>query len=278
MGTESQFEWVFLIGAARSGTKFLRDTLAASNDVSCIPYDVGYVWRDGQESFPNDALKPDSATPERVARIRKTLVRLARKNGAEDGQIVIEKTVGNTLRVDFIRECFPEARFIYLERDAFDTIASAYGQWTAPVDRGYLLKKLRYFPVRSWRYGLWFVRNQFSNRSTQAIWGPRFQGIDKVLESEGVLATVVAQYIACRRAARQLLAADDAFAIRYSELETPGSRWHELLSWLKISDPDVVDRQLESKFRSGSGWPGELTDDQQAEVRQAMAERSQDYN
>lgn len=267
----TDLKWVFLIGAARSGTKFLRDTLASSEAVACIPYDVGYVWRTGQEGLPHDELTVASATPARVARIRKTLTRLAEKNGAVNGQVVIEKTVGNTLRVDFIRACFPEARFIYLERDALDVVASAYGQWTAPVDRRYLIDKLRYFPVTSWRYGLWFVRNQLRPTDSAPIWGPRFKGIQSVLQSEGIVSAVTKQYVACVQSARGLMTASDAFAVRYSDLGARDQRWHELLTWLGVDDAAAVDQFIAANFRVGAGWPGTLTADQQTEVREILA-------
>jgi hypothetical protein len=47
---------VFVIGAARSGTKFLRDVIGASPYAAVVPYDVNYVWRGGNEGFPDDAL------------------------------------------------------------------------------------------------------------------------------------------------------------------------------------------------------------------------------
>ena len=53
---------VFIIGAARSGTKFLRDVLAASPEVACVPYDVNYIWRYKNENYPHDALAVESIT------------------------------------------------------------------------------------------------------------------------------------------------------------------------------------------------------------------------
>ena len=44
-----QLEPIVLIGAARSGTKILRDALATALGVPQVPYDVGYVWRYGNE-------------------------------------------------------------------------------------------------------------------------------------------------------------------------------------------------------------------------------------
>src|SRR4051812_20775701 len=44
---DAAFQPVIVIGAARSGTKLLRDSLATHADVARVPYDVNYVWRFG---------------------------------------------------------------------------------------------------------------------------------------------------------------------------------------------------------------------------------------
>ncbi len=40
---------IVLIGAARSGTKILRDTLAAATGSGAVPFDIGFVWRIGHD-------------------------------------------------------------------------------------------------------------------------------------------------------------------------------------------------------------------------------------
>ena len=47
---------VIIIGAARSGTKYLRDVLATAPNAARVPYDINYIWRYGSESHPDDAL------------------------------------------------------------------------------------------------------------------------------------------------------------------------------------------------------------------------------
>ena len=47
---------IILIGAARSGTKFLRDVLASAVGVKSVPYDVNYIWRHGSPNYGHDVL------------------------------------------------------------------------------------------------------------------------------------------------------------------------------------------------------------------------------
>ena len=43
---------VIVLGAARSGTKMLRDAIAANNGGFKVPYDINYVWRQGCNPSP----------------------------------------------------------------------------------------------------------------------------------------------------------------------------------------------------------------------------------
>ncbi len=47
---------VIVIGAARSGTKVLREMLAASPNVAAVSFDVNFIWRTGNEGEANDVL------------------------------------------------------------------------------------------------------------------------------------------------------------------------------------------------------------------------------
>ena len=57
-GEGASFITSFLIGAARSGTKFLRNCFSVSDEIEIVPYDIGYVWRYGNEKISHDELKP----------------------------------------------------------------------------------------------------------------------------------------------------------------------------------------------------------------------------
>ena len=68
---------VIVIGAARSGTKVLRDLIASHPRFRAVPYDVNYLWRMGTESVPYDDRDPADATPWITARVREQLGRLS---------------------------------------------------------------------------------------------------------------------------------------------------------------------------------------------------------
>ena len=134
---------VLIIGAGRSGTKYLRSMLAASDEIAAVPYDVGYVWRTGNEDLPHDEISKVGVSERDAAWMRKTLPTLAEKKASEMARILVEKSVPNSLRVAMLHRVFPNARFLHLVRDGRAVTESALRQWQEPADSGYLLKKLR---------------------------------------------------------------------------------------------------------------------------------------
>lgn len=252
----SDQRFVFLIGAARSGTKFLRDTLAASSDIAEIPYDINYVWRHGNERCPHDELGPEDIDDRTADHIRKTIERLAMKGRETTPPIILEKTVSNTLRVDMIRRVFPEAEFIRLERNGLDVVESSYRQWTMPPDRSYLVEKLRYFPVREWRYALWFAQNMLSRSDAPAIWGPRYDGIERDVSELGTAQTCARQWersVVLSRAQ----SGDDTETVHYDHLSSEDGM-SRLIRRLDIADPEIVLAKFESSFNRFSTWPGKV--------------------
>lgn len=174
-------QFVIIIGSGRSGTKFLRDVIASSRDVCCIPYDVGYVWRSGQEGLDHDEIPAEAYDPNIAAGVRRTLVKMGRRNG-RGARLLVEKSVPNALRVGYVAKVVPDAKFIHLIRDGRAVVESSIRMWTAPSKLSNLVRKLRYFPLKNYRYGLWFVWNiikgRFVTQRGQVTWGPRYKGMD----------------------------------------------------------------------------------------------------
>jgi hypothetical protein len=172
-------EFLILIGAARSGTKLLRDLVARHPDIDRVPYDVNYIWKMGNEDIPHDELPIERLTPEKRNRILNQLYHFA------DSPVLIEKTVQNCVRVPFVHSALPDARFIHLIRDGIDVVESSYREWTAPPKWRYILNKARTFPLRSaFGYALSYARDTvrrllaYDRTRTSVTWGPRYQGID----------------------------------------------------------------------------------------------------
>ena len=236
---------VVLIGAARSGTKFLRDVLAAGSGTAAVPYDVNYVWRAGQEEMPHDALDPNTARPMHAARIRARLVRLSR---AAPDDVLIEKTVSNTLRVPFVERVLPGARYIHLVRDGRDVVESAMRQWSRSPDWAVLIRKLMAEPLANTRYALWFSRNLLIGRVAQGrgggkVWGPRYPGIGEDVRRLSLAGVCARQWAESVRTARRDLAAlppDRVFTVRYEALTAGPEALSNLLDGLALPKPERV--------------------------------------
>ncbi len=246
---------IILIGAARSGTKFLRDVLASGSGTAAVPYDVNYVWRYGAGRNESDVLDPAGLTVRHKQFIRKTLRILAKAN---PGDILIEKTVASTLRVPFINAVFPEARYIHLIRDGREVAESAMRQWQAPPDWSALSRKLREIPLQNLTYVAWFgwnfVHGLMTGRKGGKVWGPRFPGIEAVAE-EGPLSRVCArQWLeSFNRASADLSEIDNTqnrvFTIRYEELTRDDAALSTLLDWLGLPDKDTILANFHRKLR-----------------------------
>lgn len=229
---------IFLIGAARSGTKFVRDLLAADSRVQEIPFDVNFLWRRGNEPFPHDGLPAHLATQSIVDNLRNRLTRIAKVN---NGQILLEKTVSNALRLPFVQAVFPEAKYIHLIRDGRSVVESVHRVWDRPTTLSYKLKKLRYFPISDFRYGWWFVAN--SRKSPARVWGPRYEGIDQDLASRSRLEVCGLQWLHCVDAAtRDLKEIDDdrKIEVRYEDLVHDRDTLQRLVDFTSAADPSAI--------------------------------------
>lgn len=241
---------IILIGAARSGTKILRDLLAVSSGVRAVPYDINYVWRYGAQG--HDMLDPETLTGRRARFIRRTIPRLA---GARPGEVVVEKTVSNTLRVPFVDRVFPDARYVHLIRDGRDVAESAMRQWQAPPDWRALARKLRGMPLSNAGYVAWFggnmLRGLVSGRGGGNVWGPRYPGVHEDA-AEGLATACTRQWVASVERARADLAAlsgDRVFEIRYEDMVAQPDRVGDLARSLGLPDPDAVAEAARSCLR-----------------------------
>src|SRR5699024_6585477 len=100
--------------------------------------------------------------------------------GASNGGVLVEKTVSNALRPDFVERVLPGARYILLIRDGRDVVESSYRMWQAPADSSGMKRKLASLPPRALPYAVWYgvnlVAGKLRGRGV-GIWGVRYEGI-----------------------------------------------------------------------------------------------------
>ena len=255
MKENTQMSPVFLLGAGRSGTKFLRDILGASSNVAIIPYDVGYVWRYGNEKIPHDEFTPDLLNDSIKQYVRETLPKLIKKDpDKSNATILIEKSVPNTLRPAFMQAIYPEAKYIHLIRDGRAVTESAMRLWQEPPERSYLLKKLRYFPWKNYRYALWYISNmvkgKLSSGRGQQIWGPVYEGLIEDAENLPLETVCARQWKKCIEISLTQLSQFDQsniIQVRYEDLMQDAKTLESICEFIGINDKNTVVDNYENK-------------------------------
>lgn len=276
---------VFIIGAARSGTKFLRDTLAAAPGFAVVPYDINYIWRRGNEAMEHDELAPESCDQRRLDSIRRGVLKQAKTNGRKPARLVLEKTVSNALRIPFIESVFPDARYIVLVRDGRDVVESSYRCWQAPPDYRYLLQKAKAFPFGDWRYALNFVSGLFYGKSKAGVrrtWGPLYNGIQDDLATCPLEVVVARQWRRCVEVSRQALRAVPAERvayIRYEQVARDEAWIAPLMAFLGAPESisAVVDHYRATVHKEkAERWLKTFSDDQRRNVWEEIAKTMAD--
>jgi hypothetical protein len=209
---------VFIIGAARSGTKLLRDTLAEVSGANKIPYDINYIWRWGNEDLPHDQLGPEHYSDKFHKKIDSYLESYVKSSNS----VLFEKTVSNTIRVPFLLKHYPDARFIFLYRNPYDVIESVSRQWYKKTDKRYLLEKLKSVPFELiLGYGRkFFLRNLNRNGNNFYFWGVKYPQIDDDLASLKLYEVIAKQWQYCFEAsknAESIVAEDRKYILTYEE-------------------------------------------------------------
>lgn len=118
---------VFIVGCSRSGTTITYETLAASPQFLKFGWEIPQFWdnlhgplNNGWES---EAAGAEDAKPEhRRAALRYFYQRLGLG-------WVLDKTCINVMRIPYLIKLFPQAKFVYIQRDGRDNISSMMDGW-----------------------------------------------------------------------------------------------------------------------------------------------------
>lgn len=139
---------VFIIAAPRSGSTLLFETLAASERFCTLGGEAHWLveglreLRPGEGAVNSNRLTAEHATADVVERIEREIhahLRDARGDSlaTTGGRVLLEKTPKNSLRIPFFERIFPDARFVFLWRDARENVSSIIDAWRAGRWRTY---------------------------------------------------------------------------------------------------------------------------------------------
>jgi hypothetical protein len=220
------YQPVIIIGAPRSGTNMLRDILCEFKGVGTWPCDeINYIWRHGNISKETDQFDKSMATPRIKKFINNEFDKIAKKY---DLDVIVEKTCANSLRVPFVDEIIPDAKYIFIYRDGLDAAGSAKKRWTAKLDIPYILKKVKYVPLMDLPYyGLRYFWHRiykiFSKEKRLALWGPQFNGLDEALNKYSLEEVGALQWKKCvdlSEEAFKNISEDRLVRVKYEEFVT----------------------------------------------------------
>lgn len=118
---------VFIVGCSRSGTTVTFETISASPEVLSFGYEIPQFWNalhgPHHNEWESEAAGAEHARPEhRQAALRWFYQRLGRG-------WVVDKTCINVLRIPYLLQLFPDAHFIYIQRDGRDNVSSLMQGW-----------------------------------------------------------------------------------------------------------------------------------------------------
>lgn len=240
-------EPVIIIGAPRSGTNMLRDMLVELEGATTWPCDeINYIWRHGNVTYPDDQFTVDLAT----AKVKNYIQNKFRKfKNSSNSTVLVEKTCANSLRVDFINEIFPNAKYIFIERDPYDVIGSAKLRWIAKLDLPYLFKKVKYVPLSdlpfySVRYLFHRINKLYTNEKRLGSWGPVLPDMQNLIIEHNVLQICAIQWHACVFKARKDLDKipnERVFKVSYEAfVNNPIDNFKELSSFVGLKPTNEV--------------------------------------
>jgi len=230
----NESQYIFIIGAPRSGTTFLGKILQMHPDVFYIE-EPKPIWNYRNCKEKHEAFPPELATPK-----IKNYIRLWFRKRAQSSnkKVLIEKTPTNALRPLFIYHLFPNSKFIFLYRNGYDAAASAKKKWESESDKNSVklpgenkkFRQLRIQIKKAWQVPFldkpYYVKTAIQElifhltKRKRAFWGPKYPGYleDLTLPSLEICARQWAKCIDQSKAAIPLIPEPQRLEVHYLDL------------------------------------------------------------
>lgn len=237
---------IILIGNYRSGTT-LTQRLFGLHPAVATWHEPRSVWRCADPGRSDDESDESDATEEVVRYVRKRFLKYQSQHG---GRQIMEKTPSNVLRVPFVHRIFPEAKYLYVTRNALSCISSAELKWQTKKTKTWsnLRRSLTDAPLSQIHYyaGAFLshmVVRKLVKSKRVLVSGPRYKGMDRDLKEQGPLRVIARQWARGNRKAREDLAklgnVTSVCTFRYEDLiQDPASVLSRLYRHCELSCDD----------------------------------------
>lgn len=257
---------IFIVGSPRSGTTILGNILGCHKDIAewIEPY---FIWDKYFRIAKNDVRVAADARPLIIDYIQKEFKRYCKKTGCK---VIVDKSPRNSLKIPFIRQIFPDARFIHIIRDGRDTTLSINKQWKRRISNFYetgedskvdFANALKF--IRKWMRrqsfvsdrirALWFeTHGHLLNKHKHVNilrwngkpgWGPRFKDWEEEFKKLSTVQFNALQWKHCLTSVLnelELVHSSQKIAIRYEEfVQEPQYVLDEVLSFIGVDNSDT---------------------------------------
>jgi hypothetical protein len=285
----------FIIGSPRSGTTLLGDILNLHPQISRW-YEPYFIIDRYFRAALDDTLKAEDADPEVKRYIIGAFRLYQQKTGCD---WIIDKSPRNSLKIPFLREIFPSAKFIHLVRDGRDAILSINREWNRrdqligvhkrPFETLQVVMK---FANRQtlWRHkigALLFESGGIQDRLSGKMflhklrwgnrvgWGPRFQGWQELIDELTLLEFNTEQWVHC---VRSILDHQGSFlpgnyhTLRYENLLVdPQSELRRLAEFMGINPDNNLFNLMPELNRTNFGkWKTAFSSEEIAQIAPRM--------
>lgn len=241
---------IILIGNYRSGTTLTQRLFGLHPSVATW-HEPRSVWRYADPGRPDDEADESDATEEVARYIRKRFLKYQSRHG---GRQIMEKTPSNVLRVPFVHKIFPEAKYLYVTRNALSCISSAELKWQTKKTKTWsnLRRSLADAPLSQLHhYAGAFLNHMVARKLVKSkrvlVSGPQYKGMDQDLKKHGPLRVIARQWARGNRKAREDLArlgnVTSVYTFRYEDLiQDPASVLSRVFRHCELACDDSVIR------------------------------------
>jgi hypothetical protein len=250
---------VFIIGAPRSGTNMLRDVLVQLPGVKTWPCDeINFIWRHKNVFYASDEFPKTLATQSVKTFVRNYFLKAHKKYKAK---VLVEKTCANSLRIGFVNEIIPNAKYIFIVRDGIDAANSAQIRWKAKLNYKYVFDKAKFIPLFDLPiyFASYFwarIHKLYSKDKRLAFWGPKIEGMNKLLETKTLDEVCAIQWQRCVELASQELSklqTDFVLHVKYEDfVKNPKEELIKIIHFLNIDLTEINIDQLVKNISSKS--------------------------
>lgn len=251
---------IIIIGAPRSGTSFLSRIFSAHPEVETL-VEPRLVWKYGNDA-KSDMLSVLDVRPEVKQYIQEYFTEWLQKSGKS---FLVEKTPSNALRMGFVHEVFPEAKFVHILRDGKNSALSIRQFWQEastgfssidPKRLGMRLKEIRprqlpYYAGEFWKRCLGSIHISGANKSV-GVWGPRLPGLEEMVRDLDLLEVACLQWRFCVEQAcfvGRKLPEHQYMEIRLEDFNQ--EVMHGVLDFMGLPADAAVDQKIQEHFKPG---------------------------